>query len=109
MRNSIILTAAFLITGCATYTATQPYRDTTGDKYQITGRVEEVTYKTEIEINGETVISGNLSQWDGSGSLNGEYQGKPVNANCAQQVKGAGTQLVCQVFISGDHAANLTF
>lgn len=109
MKKIILLIALSIVTACATYTSTQPYRSESGDKYQITGRVEELSYKTQIEINGETVIDGQLSAWDGSGSLSGNYQGEPVMLNCVSTVKGAGRELFCQVFISGDHAANLTF
>jgi hypothetical protein len=109
MRYLPIIILALTVTGCATYSATQPYRDAAGQKYQITGHVEELSFKTQININNTEVINGQLSMM-GSGVLEGTYQGKPVVADCNLVRRGGdNNQLICQISIDGEHATNLTF
>lgn len=91
------------VSGCTT-TAVQPYRPAgESAQWQIVGTYHEVTDRATLTIDGAPVIDGTLSHWDGSGTLSGTHQGRPVTMSCA----GDYHPKTCTVTVAGELAATL--
>lgn len=105
MKKSLLL-AALLLAGCATTAPVQTYRAAGQiDAWHVSGRLDELSESLTIIINGQDAVSGKLSLWDGSGTVSGAYQGKPVSATCNAVRNGR----QCRVLIGSELAATLTF
>lgn len=108
MRYLLGLTLAALLAGCATQSTTQTYRPPEGgDQWLVTGELNEATGMLLVKVNGATAIKGRLSVWDGSGSVAGEYQGRPMQARCNPNTWQ--TKVNCLVFVGSELAGELSF
>lgn len=74
------------------------------------GLVQTSVYRiVNIFINGSLVIRGGLSS-DGSGELNGQYQGHEIASYCSSELKTATwLDIRCMVLVDNERAATLTF
>lgn len=106
-----VLVLVFFLSGCATTAPTDSYRPrgSNDDAWAISGQFNEMTGKLLITIDGNTVIDGNVSVWDGAGELSGEYRGKTVSASCNYITKMMSSYEQCTVFVDSERAATLQF
>lgn len=100
-----------LLAGCATTAPSQFYRPANyaGAAWAVSGQYNDVSQSVQVTINGKPVASGNLSFWQGSGEFSGEYEGKTVQTSCLTSIGLWAPVVSCQVFVSGERAANLSF
>lgn len=109
MKKSLLLVALLLASGCASFVATAPvqaYRaQGQADVWHVSGKLDTLQELLTITVNGQDAISGNLSVLDGSGTVSGMYQGKPMSATCAAMMY----QRRCMVLIGSEVAATLVF
>lgn len=104
MKKYMILAA--LLAGCAQTATMQTYRAPGQvEAWHISGRLDEVSQRLTITVNGQDAVSGKLSIWDGSGTVSGAYQGKPISATC-NAVRG---RQQCLVAVGAEIAATLVF
>lgn len=104
MKKYLVIVA--LLAGCASTAPMQTYRAPGQvDAWHIAGRLDEIGEKLTITVNGQDAISGKLSMWDGSGTVSGEYAGKPMTATCRAERRGR----LCHVVVGSEVAATLVF
>lgn len=68
--------------------------------------VNDIRYDVSLYVNGIRSVRGPLHK-DGSGSLQGSYEGKPVELDCVKPH--AFTNIRCDVHISGRKVDTLSF
>ena len=73
--------------------------------WQISGELFDFT-NVRIFINGTKVIDRRLSLISGEGEFQGNYNGKPITANCTTNALGSTR---CLVFVDNERAATLSF
>lgn len=118
-RNLLLVGAIFGLTGCASniqHGSGDVQSSVGGDMYtlnlemdqQITSGLitSDVRYDVSLYVNGIRSVRGPLHR-DGSGSLQGSYEGKPVELDCVKPH--AFTNIRCDVHISGRKVETLTF
>lgn len=106
MRKTLIAICMLALAGCATTAPVQMYRaQGQADAWHISGTLDEVTEELNIMINGQTALTGKLSIWNGTGSVSGLYQGRPITTTC----RPANNRRECQVIIGAELAATLIF
>ena len=104
MSTKFIITVAFVLTlsGCVSFAPVTASHYTSKDgTLTIHGQLVDGT-DVRIFVNGEKVIDGQVSLLRGDGKFNGNYQGKPVSADCSTP---AGRQLnttTCTVAVAGE-------
>lgn len=109
MRYVLVFILTSFLIGCATTSSTQTYRPRgdEGNGWAINGTMNELGKHTVL-INGQKVIEGNVSAWDGSGTLFGQYQDLSVRSECSSVAYGK-TYPDCRVYVDNELAATLTF
>lgn len=107
MRNLVLASLLIALAGCTTASPKQFYRPAGAEQQvEISGRFNQISFRHEVLINGETVISGNLPYDYADTMLSGEYHGQTVTSNCRWKKK---IDLSCLVTMDGEKAATLTF
>jgi type 1 fimbria pilin len=104
MSKKFIIAAAFAVTmsGCTTFApATESHYTSRDGKLAIHGELVDST-DVRIFINGEKVIDDNISLLHGDGKFNGNYQGKPVSADCTTPAGRKLNATTCTVAVSGE-------
>jgi len=108
MKKTLLI-AVLMLGGCASFVASAPvqtYRaQGQAEAWHISGKLDGLKEFLTITVNGQDAISGQLSMWDGSGTVAGVYQGKPMSATCST----VRYQRRCQVLVGSEVAANLVF
>ena len=124
IKNSLLLAILLSVTGCVSVTKdispAQSYRAKGVDElWRITGYLDSkfreglvqtsVSRMINVFINGSLVIRGGLSA-DGSGELNGQYQGHEIASYCSSELKTATwLDIRCMILVDNERAATLTF
>jgi hypothetical protein len=104
MSTKFMIKAAFVLTlsGCASFGPVTASHYTSKDgTLTIHGQLVDNS-DVRIFVNGEKVIDDQVSLLHGDGKFNGNYQGKPVTADCSTP---AGRQLnttTCTVAVAGE-------
>lgn len=121
MKPGILLLAGAIlgVTGCASniqYGSGDVQSSAGGDTYTLNlemGQqiipgllVNDIRYDVSLYVNGVQSVRGPLHK-DGSGSLQGSYEGEPVELDCVKPH--AFTNIRCDVHISGRKVDTLTF
>lgn len=121
MKPGILLLAGAILglTGCASniqYGSGDVQSSVGGDTYTLNLEmdqqiipgllVNDIRYDVSLYVNGVRSVRGPLHK-DGSGSLQGSYEGKPVELDCVKPH--AFTNIRCDVHISGRKVDTLTF
>lgn len=70
-------------------------------KLAIRGELVDST-DVRIFVNGEKVIEDQISLMHGDGKFNGNYQGKPVSADCATAAGRRSNATTCTVAVAGE-------
>lgn len=111
MKSYAIVFAAVLIAGCASVAPSQSYRPAnySGAPFLITGSYNDFSGEVEVSVNGMIAAKGSISPWSGTGEFAGAYDGRPMQVSCTISQGLFVSHTVCQVFISGERAAALTF
>ncbi len=119
----LIALSLFTITACTTTSTdvspSQSYRPAgSSDLWTIsgnldseftTGLVDEVTRMLYVYINGEEVISGQLSA-RGTGELSGSFRDHSIVSNCSsEQRTPTWIDVRCMILVDNERAATLTF
>lgn len=103
------LLAVALLAGCSAIAPAhnvQTYRASGQvDAWHISGRIDAMSQVLTVTINGQDAVTGNLSMWDGLGTISGMYQGKPISATC----EAVNRRRQCQVIVGSESAATLLF
>jgi uncharacterized protein YceK len=122
----LLLAAALIVSGCSSQaidqSPTQTYRPAwSADQISITGKMDTewkrkltgmyVGRKVTVLFNGETVISGWLTDPDNAaGTLIGTYEKRRVDVDCTGIKRPPNTLDVrCLVLVNNERAATLTF
>jgi len=104
MSTKFMIKVAFALTlpGCASLApVTESHYTSKDGTLTIHGQLVDGS-DVRIFVNGEKVIDDQLSLLHGDGKFNGNYQGKPVSADCSTP---AGRQLnttTCTVAVAGE-------
>ena len=107
MKNLVLASLLIVLAGCTTASPKQFYRPAGAEQQvEISGRFNQISFKHEVLINGETVISGNLPYDYADTTLTGQYNGQSVTSVCHWKKK---IDLSCLVTMDGENAATLTF
>ena len=107
--NVIVIALVVFIAGCASAPA-QSYRPKGDDDLMmVSGKINNITNKVVITIDGKEVINDTASFWDGHGNFTGEYEGRDVAANCHQVRKLFSEYYQCLVHVDNELAATLQF
>lgn len=93
-----------LLSGCATNSARQVHRTSSGDNLSISGQA--IAGYLTLNINGEMVIN-SVSLY--SNDIRGTYKNYKVSAKCKVSPKLFGSDQDCDVYIDQEYAANLFF
>ena len=110
MRVLLAVFLVFLVSGSETtkvYNGQLTYRPkgSPDASYVITPRLEQNFWTSEkvvfVNIDGHDVLEGTLG-YDNTGAFFGMYDGKKVNASCADGFQ----QIKCQLFIDGEFVGN---
>jgi hypothetical protein len=104
MSTKFMIAAALAVTmsGCATFTPTTDSHYTSRDgKLAIHGELVDST-DVRIFVNGEKVIDDKVSLLHGDGKFNGNYEGKPVSAECATPAGRKLNATTCTVAVAGE-------
>lgn len=111
MKTYFAVALIALLTGCASNAPSQFYRPAnySGVPWAITGSFNDFSRAIEISFDGQKVVEGSLSVFLGDGEFSANYMGKPVQVSCLTSRGFAGRKVGCQVFVSGERAANLSF
>lgn len=114
MKKIVFVSAILILSGCASTSQVQPYRPagSTQRSWAITGKHVSGPTRNHVTIffDGKTVAEGDVSLWDSSGNVYGEYEGHKVIANCERKYDAWGSSKYgCQVLVDGELAANLQF
>ena len=112
--KTLILLSLLALSACATtYTSPTQYYRAAGqtDRLAISGTLlrspgmTTVTNTVDIFINGRRVTGGEFS--GGSAEFFGDFDGKPVSADCSTVLSGDLVNVRCVVYVSGERAATL--
>lgn len=107
MKKYLLIVA--LLAGCSTVAPAhnvQTYRAPGQvEAWHISGRIDAMSQVLTITVNGQDAVTGNLSMWDGLGTISGMYQGKPISATC----DAVNRRRQCQVVVGSEMAALLVF
>lgn len=109
MNGAALAAVVVLVAGCAASAPALHTRAADGAALSITGSYSELNGRLLVAVNGAPAIDGRLSLWDGSGTLAGQYDGRPVVASCAQVRRGLAQRLECAVTIEAAPAGSLVF
>jgi hypothetical protein len=104
MSTKFIIAAALSLTmsGCASFTpVTESHYTSKDGKLAIHGELIDGA-GVRIFINGEKVIDDNISLLHGDGKFDGNYQGKPVSADCATAAERRSNATTCTVAVAGE-------
>lgn len=105
MKKYLVLAAA-LLAGCASTAPMQTYRAVGQvDAWHIGGRIDGGTQLLTVTVNGQDAISGKLSLWNGTGTVSGVYEGKPMSSTCSE----VRDRRQCLVVVGSEVAATLVF
>jgi hypothetical protein len=107
MRKLILTSLMIALAGCTTASPKQFYRPAGAEQQvEISGRFNQISFKHEVLINGDIVVSGELPYDYADTTLTGSYQGQSVSSDCRWKKK---IDLSCLVSINGENAATLSF
>lgn len=116
VSNYLWILLLLVLTGCATTVApsyTHFPQGGEGPKILIGARAVNGFYRDDIiiSINGEDVLTGDITLWRLQDSLSGTYQDKEVKADCFAINDGIKTltRHYCTVFIEGKKITRLAF
>jgi hypothetical protein len=104
MSKKFMIATAFAVTvsGCTTFAPVTQSQYTSRDgKLAIRGELVDGT-DVHIFVNGEKVIDDKVSLLRGDGSFHGEYQGKPVSADCSTPAGRNFNATMCTVAVAGE-------
>ena len=104
MSTKFMIKVAFVLTlsGCASFAPVTASHYTSKDgTLTIHGQLVDGT-DVRIFVNGEKVIDGQVSLLRGDGKFNGNYQGKPVSADCSTEAGGKLNATTCTVAVAGE-------
>jgi len=98
----IKMTLALTLSGCASMVpVTESHYVSKDGKLAIRGELVDST-DVRIFVNGEKVIADQISLMYGDGKFNGNYQGKPVSADCATAAGRKSNATTCTVVVAGE-------
>ena len=102
---------ALALAGCASVAPSQSYRPANyaGPAWAITGSYNDLSGAVSVSIDGKQVAQGSVSRLSGDGEFFGDYEGRKVAVSCATSSGLLVQKTVCQVFVSGERAAALSF
>lgn len=107
-KTAILLLLA--LTGCATTAPSQYYRPAnSANQYKITGDYNQLTYKLDIFIDGNSVLSGRMPVFSNDLELSGAYNNMAVDSMCFRKVSAFSEQVQCTVLVDNERAATLSF
>ncbi|WP_297810605.1 hypothetical protein [uncultured Methylophaga sp.] len=107
MKKIILASLLLTLVACTTASPKQFYRPAGAEQQlEISGRFNQISFKHEVMINDQTVVSGELPYDYADTTLSGEYNGKTVKSDCRWKKK---IDLTCLVWVDGEKAATLTF
>ena len=93
---------ALTLSGCASFAPVTASHYTSRDgKLTIHGQLVDSS-DVRIFVNGEKVIDDKVSLLRGDGKFNGNYQGKPVSADCSTLEGGKLNATTCTVAVAGE-------
>jgi outer membrane lipoprotein SlyB len=104
MSTKFIIAVALAVTmsGCAGFASVTGSHYTSKDgKLAIRGELIDST-DVRIFVNGEKVIDDKVSLLHGDGRFNGNYQGKPVSADCTTPAGRKLNATTCTVAVAGE-------
>jgi hypothetical protein len=104
MSTNFMIAAALAVTmsGCATVAPAGGNEYTSRDgKLNIRGELVDSS-RVHIFVNGEKVIADEVSFITGDGRFDGNWQGKPVSADCATAAGGKVGATTCKVVVGGE-------
>jgi len=111
MKSINVLFAALFLAGCTNFSAQQPYRSANGERMVISANmpngmlklwVNDVLVVDDTSLNQDKSLAAAFSQ-SYTNVYNGTYKGQKVMARC----KFSRDSRECDVFVDGEHAANL--
>lgn len=98
------------LAGCATSAPSQYYRPANSpDQYKISGEYNQLSYKLDIFIDGNSVLSGRMPLFSNDLELSGQFNNMPVESICFRKVSAFSENVQCTVLIENEMAATLTF
>ena len=98
----IKMALALTLSGCASIVPVTASHYTSKDgKLTIHGLLVDSS-GIRIFVNGEKVIDDQVSLLRGDGKFNGNYQGKPVSADCSTEAGGKLNATTCTVAVAGE-------
>lgn len=104
MSTNFMIAAALAVTmsGCAALAPTADSHYTSRDgKLDIRGELVDSS-NVRIFVNGEKVIADEVSLVTGDGRFDGNWQGKPVSADCVTAAGGKVGATTCTVVVAGE-------
>lgn len=104
MSTNFMIAAALAVTmsGCAALAPTVDNHYTSRDgKLDIRGELVDSS-RVHIFVNGDKVIADEVSLVTGDGRFDGNWQGKPVSADCATAAGGKVGATTCTVAVDGE-------
>jgi len=104
MSTNFMIAAALAVTmsGCATVAPAGGNQYTSRDgKLNIRGELVDSS-RVHIFVNGDKVIADEVSLVTGDGRFDGNWQGKPVSADCATAAGGKLGATMCTVAVGGE-------
>ena len=104
MSTNFMIAAALAVTisGCAAVAPAAGNQFTSRDgKLNIRGELVDSS-RVHIFVNGDKVIADEVSLVTGDGRFDGNWQGKPVSADCATAAGGKVGATTCKVVVGGE-------
>jgi hypothetical protein len=104
MSTKFMIAAALAVTlyGCAALAPVTGSHYTSRDgKLAIVGQLVDSS-DVRIFVNGDKVIDDQISLLHGDGRFNGNWQGKPVSADCSTPAGGQLNATLCTVAVDGE-------
>lgn len=104
MSTNFMIAAALAVTisGCAAVAPAAVNQYTSRDgKLNIRGELVDSS-RVRIFVNGDKVIADEVSLVTGDGRFDGNWQGKPVSADCVTAAGGKVGATTCTVVVAGE-------